>query len=90
MWRLCTDGWIISITKILISILVLNRLNQRSAAVTGKTVGKPLTSGTHQAVVEAVATAISSGDHGGYPGHRGCSFPTTFQASATRTVGFTA
>ena len=70
-----TDGWI-SITKIL--ILVLNRLNQRSAAVAGKTVGKPLTPGSHQAVVEAVATAVGSGDHGGYPGHRGRSFPTTF------------
>ena len=81
-----TDGWI-SITKIL--ILVLNRLNQRSAAVAGKTVGKPLTSGSHQAVVEAVATAVGSGDHGGDPGHRGRSFPATFQASTTRAVGFT-
>ena len=98
MWSIGTDGRISIITKILlilvvgiymILVVILNRLNQRSAAVAGKTVGKPLTPGSHQAVVKAIATAISSGDHGGDPGHRGCSFPATFQASTTRAVGFT-
>ena len=48
MWSIGTDGRISIITKILlilvvgiymILVVILNRLNQRSTAITGKTVG---------------------------------------------------